>query len=99
MYFWTRSDSDHRLSLDPSREQMQAVPWPANFDRLRQRLNQTSLQPEHLANPPQRPPQHNRTERSHRQGRDPPPIYRVTESNPPILPPIRPQPPPIPPPS
>jgi len=91
MYFWTSSDSDHLLSLDPSREQMQAVPWPANFDRLRQRLNQTSLQPEHLANPPQRPPQHNRTERSHSHGRDPSPIWLVDESIPAILRPMRPR--------
>src|SRR6266853_6699047 len=71
MYFWTSSDKEHLLSLDPGREQMQAVEWPPNFDRLRQRLNQTAPPPDHSASAPHGPPQHDRDARSRTHGREP----------------------------
>jgi len=91
LYFWTSSDREHLLSLDPAREQMQAVEWPANFDRLRQRLNQTAPPPDHPMSAPHGPAQHDGTAHTYSHGRDPSPVWLVDESIPAILRPVRPR--------
>lgn len=76
VYLWRNSDNASLLRVDTSRDQLEAVSWPADFDRLKQRLQEMVSLPSHSpAHMPRRRNGHRPGQSQNRAGGRPPDAF------------------------